>query len=110
MLDQGPVPEELLEVVGVVRRAEARPQREVGVLGDHAGEVDLQESQVAHDLEGVGRTGRVEQLRADGHAPGLPSRQLVDAPLSHDADPRRPDRAERPPHDDPNGPPLALIG
>ena len=61
----------LLEVGGLVRRAEAAPGDEVGAGRDRRGRVDLQQGQLPHDREQVGRPGCVEQLRAHRDAPGL---------------------------------------
>jgi hypothetical protein len=59
---------EVLRPVGV---AHARPGDKVGARCDRRRRVDLQEGEVAHDLEQVGRPLRVEQLRAHGDPPRL---------------------------------------
>ena len=65
------------QVLGPVGLAEPRPGDEVGGRGDRRGRVDLQEGEVPHGLEQVGRPPRVEQLRADRDAPGFVSGQPV---------------------------------
>ena len=67
----------LLEVVRPVRRAEAAPGDEVGAGRDRRSRVDLEQGQLPHDREQVGRPGCVEQLRSHRDAPGLRLGQLV---------------------------------
>jgi len=87
-LDEGAVADQRLEVLRVVPAPEAGPEREVGVLRDHAGEVDLEEAQVPHHLQHVGGPRRVEQLGAYGDAPSLSRRQLEARRGAHARDPR----------------------
>lgn len=47
------------------------------MLGDHAGQVDLEEPEVAHRVQHVVGAFRGEQLRTYGDAPGLRRRQVV---------------------------------
>ena len=61
----------LTEVVRAVRRAESAPGDEVGIGRDRRCRVDLQQCQLPHDREQIGRPGGVEQLRAHRDAPGL---------------------------------------
>ena len=71
-LEQRPVLlQRLLELGGLVRRAEAAPGHEVGTGRDRGGRVDLQQGQLPHDLEQLGRPGGVEHLRAHRDAPRL---------------------------------------
>jgi hypothetical protein len=63
--------ERLLEVGGLVRRAEAAPGDKVRAGRDGRGRVDLQQGQLLHDREQLGGPGCVEQLRAHRDAPGL---------------------------------------
>ena len=63
--------QQLLEVLGCVAAADPGPQRQVGVLRHHPGQVDLEEPQVAHDVERVGRTVGAQQLRTEGDLSGL---------------------------------------
>ena len=71
-LEQRPVLlQRLFELGGLVRRAEAAPGHEVGARRDRGGRVDLQQGQLPHDLEQLGRPGGVEHLRAHRDAPRL---------------------------------------
>jgi hypothetical protein len=72
--------ERLLELGGLVRRAEAAPGDEIRAGGDGRGRVDLQQRQLPHDPQQVGRTGCVEQLRPHSNPPGLSLGQLVHGP------------------------------
>ena len=57
--------------VGPVRRAEAAPGDEVGAGRDRPRSVDLQQGQLPHDREQLGRPRCVEEPCAHGDAPGL---------------------------------------
>jgi hypothetical protein len=63
--------ERLLEVGGLVPGAKTAPENEVRAGRDGRGRVDLQQGQVLHDREQLGRPRCVEQLRAHRDAPGL---------------------------------------
>src|SRR5262249_12237402 len=60
-----------------IARAEAAPRYEVGARRDRRGGVDLEHGQRPDELDQLGRSVRIEQLRADGDPPGLVLRQLV---------------------------------
>ena len=63
--------ERLLEVVGLVRRAEAAPGDEIRTGRDGRGRVDLQQGQLLDDCEQISRPASVEQLGPHRDAPGL---------------------------------------
>ena len=67
----------VFQVVGPVRRAEPAPEDQVRARRDRRRRVDLQQGQPLHDLEQVGRTRLVEQLRPDRDPPCLRFREPV---------------------------------
>ena len=67
----------LLDLSGVVGRAEAAPGDEIGAGRDRRGRVDLEQGQSPDDLKQVARPRGVEQLRAHGDAPRLRPGQSV---------------------------------
>ena len=60
-----------LQVARLIRRAEAAPGDEVRARRDGRGRVDLQQCQLPHDREQIGRPGGIEELRAHRDAAGL---------------------------------------
>jgi hypothetical protein len=62
-------------MIGPVRRAEATPSNEVGARRDSRGRVDLQQGQLLHNRDQLGRPRRIEQLRPHRDPPGLRLRQ-----------------------------------
>ncbi len=68
----------LRQLLGPIRTAHPRPDDEVGARRDRGGRVELEEGQVAHDLEQVGRPRRIEQLGADRDPPRLFPGQAMD--------------------------------
>ena len=91
--------ERLLQLDRHVGRAEAAPGNEVRVGRDRGGRVDLQQGQPLHDLQQVGRSRCVEQLRPHGDATGLLFGEPVhvpqamprnQAPAAESCEPERP--------------------
>ncbi len=76
--EQPLLPEQPVELGRVVTIAEAAPEHEVLRRGDDGDRVELQEPEVPHGGEHVGRAS-VEQLRAHGDAPRLLDADLTQA-------------------------------
>jgi hypothetical protein len=76
--------EGLSEVLRPVRRPETAPGDQIRAGRDGRDRVDLQQGQLLHDREQIGRPRRVEQLRAHRDASGLRLGEPVDG---HDSNP-----------------------
>ena len=70
--------ERLRQLLGPIRAAHPRPGDEVGARRDRRRRVELEEGQVAHEVQKVGRAIRVQQLGADRDPPSLGLAQPVD--------------------------------
>ena len=77
-LEEQPVElDRLLQLAGLVRPADPRPQHGVLARGDRRGRVDLDVAELLGDLDDVARPLCVQQLRAHGDAAGLVASELV---------------------------------
>ncbi|WP_231924362.1 hypothetical protein [Micromonospora chokoriensis] len=78
MLEERPVPfEGLTQVRGLVRRAQPAPADQVGARRDGRRRVDLQQRQVPHHSEQVGRARGGQQLGPHGDPSCLRAIELV---------------------------------
>ena len=76
--EQQPVDlDSLLQLAGLIRPADARPQHRVLARCDRGGRVDLDVAELLGDLDDVARPLRVEQLRTHDDAACLVARELM---------------------------------
>jgi hypothetical protein len=97
-LDQGAVRDRALELGSTEPQPEPAPRDHLGTRRHRGGGLDLQQRQVAHQVEQVGRARGVEELGADGDPTRLGPREPVGDHghnVTEGADEERPEPALR---------------
>lgn len=76
-VDQGLLLDRLGDRGSRTRRSQPTPDDELGIRRDRCSPIVLQQREVAHGVEQIGRPIRIQKLCADGDLARLRARQLV---------------------------------